>query len=341
MYSPDFIKLLTESVGKEAADKALEAFSAPASVSIRLNPAKPSAPFGDDPDTVPWNPWGRFLAERPSFTLDPLFHAGVYYVQDSSAMAVGAVFREFAKVYWQSPVLRVLDLCAAPGGKTTDLAASLREICGNDFILVANEVVRQRAAALKENVARWGDPNVVVTSADPSAFASLKGFFDIVVADVPCSGEGMFRKEPDAVRDWSLETVRLCASRQKRIIGDVWDALRPGGLMIYSTCTFNHFENGDNVRWIADELGASILSPKAYDGMLKTPEGLALIPGLVRGEGQFISALEKASGTPASLPEVGEPAEPTVGERVAPTVGELVEPRPSLPALTGNLPPPG
>ncbi|MBR6346337.1 MAG: hypothetical protein IKR69_03005 [Bacteroidales bacterium] len=137
---------------------------------------------------------------------------------------------------------------------------------------------------------------MVVTSADPSAFSSLEGFFDIVVADVPCSGEGMFRKEPDAVRDWSPETVKLCASRQRRIIADVWPALRPGGLMIYSTCTFNHFENGDNVRWIAEELGAEILSPASCAGVVKTAEGLSLVPGLVRGEGQFVAALEKCPG---------------------------------------------
>ena len=192
--------------------------------------------------------------------MDPLFHAGCYYVQDSSAMVVGHMVREFLDRFdgLGRPV-RVLDLCAAPGGKTTDLAASLRERFGDGFLLVANEVMRNRASILCDNVAVWGDPNVVVTSCDPKAFERLEGFFDIVVTDVPCSGEGMFRKDPKAVEDWSPDAVSLCSARQKRILADVWPSLRQGGLLVYSTCTFEEAENDANVGWAASELGAEVL----------------------------------------------------------------------------------
>ena len=258
---------------------ALSCMGAPASVSIRINPFKP-VPAPADGVRVPWNQYGYVLQSRPQFTLDPLFHAGCYYVQDSSAMFVGHLFRRLAK----GAGLKVLDLCAAPGGKTTDLAASLRLACGDNFLLVSNEVMRQRAGILNDNVALWGDPNVVVTSVDPAAFARLGSFFDVIVADVPCSGEGMFRKDPRAVEEWSPELVNLCASRQKRILADAWPSLKKGGLLIYSTCTYNHFENADNVKYIAEELGADIVK-----------DGCQFVPGLVPGEGQFYAVLRKTA----------------------------------------------
>lgn len=277
-------------------------------VSIRLNPFK--RPQGELPilsgaRPVPWCIHGRILAQRPVFTLHPLFHAGCYYVQDSSAMFVGHRFRELLP---EKPErLRVLDLCAAPGGKTTDIAASLRERCGGGFLLVSNEVMKQRARVLDDNVARWGDPNVIVTSADPAAFASLKGYFDIIVADVPCSGEGMFRKDEKAVRDWSEETVRLCTARQRRILADVWPALRQGGLLIYSTCTYEDSENDGNLQWAAGELGGEIIVPEpefGEYGVKVTGCGHILRAGDVPGEGQWVGALRKTSPTPGGhLPD--------------------------------------
>jgi NOL1/NOP2/fmu family ribosome biogenesis protein len=192
--------------------------------------------------------------------------------------------------------LRVLDLCAAPGGKTTDLAASLRENLGDDFILVANEVMKARVGILVDNVALWGDPNVVVTSDDPSAFASLPGYFDIILADVPCTGEGMFRKDEVAQNQWSEDNVALCEARQKRIIADVWPALAPGGAFVYSTCTFNKFENDLNVAWVASQLGAEIVSDdmaEGFTGIIRTEHGYSLVPGHVEGEGQYCAALIK------------------------------------------------
>lgn len=295
-----FGKYLEEAIGKDNALVAFSAFDRPASVSVRMNPFKCAALPDGRP--VAWSPYGIMLDERPVFTLDPLFHAGAYYVQDSSSMFVGHAFRSILGCLDNvcgRPV-RVLDLCAAPGGKTTDMAASLRGVFGGNFLLAANEVMKSRAGVLAENVAVWGDPNVAVTSDDPRAFAALPGFFDIIVADVPCSGEGMFRKDADAVEQWSRDNVALCQARQRRIIADVWPALAPGGFLIYSTCTFNRYENDCNVEWIASELGAECIFadavPSDFAGLIKTEYGCSLVPGFVEGEGQYCSVLKKCGG---------------------------------------------
>ena len=273
-----FQQLLSESVGPERAAAVLEALGQEASVSIRLNPSKlRECPF-PDAQPVAWSPWGYLLKERPVFTLDPLFHAGCYYVQDSSAMYVGHVFREVGE--YLQPGAAVLDLCAAPGGKTTDLAASLREKLGDAFFLVANEVMRSRYGILRSNVESWGDPCVGTVSRDSSVFGQAP-VFDLVLADVPCSGEGMFRKDARAVEEWSLGAVEFCAARSRRILSGVWPGLKPGGILLYSTCTFNHHENEDTADWIARELGAEILQSKR------------LLPGQVPGEGQYVAALRK------------------------------------------------
>ncbi len=305
-FKERFKLYLEEAIGQQNACIAFSAFEAPASVSIRRNPSKVPTffPYGGEP--VVWSPEGLLLAERPQFTLDPLFHAGTYYVQDSSSMFVGHLFRQlFCTTGERSAVLtcpedrplRVLDLCAAPGGKTTDLAASLRTLCGDDFLLVANEVMKQRGNVLADNVALWGDPNVIVTSDDPASFARLEGFFDIIVTDVPCSGEGMFRKDEEALAQWSEDNVALCQARQRRIVADVWPALRQGGILVYSTCTFNRYENDLNVDWISRELQARCISHElglsCTGGVLATEAGFSLVPGLVPGEGQYCAALLK------------------------------------------------
>lgn len=294
-----FRKYMEEAIGRDNALVAFSAFDAPASVSVRLNPFKPSPEMEGEP--VLWAQHGRKLPQRPVFTLDPLFHAGAYYVQDSSSMFVGYAFRKLlAQVRKpEGRPLRVLDLCAAPGGKTTDLAASLREAFGDGFILVSNEVMKARAGVLAANVALWGDPNVVVTSDDPNAFPSLPGYFDIILADVPCSGEGMFRKDEEAVRQWSEDNVALCQARQRRILADVWPSLAPGGIFIYSTCTFNRYENDLNVIWASEELGAECMFAEdelgGIPGVIRTEVGYSLVPGHVDGEGQYCSALRKIS----------------------------------------------
>ena len=292
----------------------LAAFRENPSVSVRVNPSKPPVPVWPGAVPVPWNPLGFMLPERPSFTFDPLFHAGTYYVQDSSAMFVGEVFRQVLNRFRDTArPLRVLDLCAAPGGKSTDIAASLRQAFGDSFLLVCNEPVERRCRILKDNMEVWGEPSCIVTCSDPTAFAKFEGFFDIIVADVPCSGEGMFRKDEGAVSDWSEENVALCAARQKRIVSSVWPALAEGGVMIYSTCTFNNKENGGNVDFIAGTLGAEIISPLPdYPGVLRSGGGYSLVPGLVKGEGQFCAALVKtsSSGRPPKCPKAASETVP-------------------------------
>lgn len=291
-----FARMLQTAFGNERAEVILRALDEDASTAIRINPLKISNPDYVIPEegckAVPWCSLGRILRQRPSFTMDPAFHSGAYYVQDSSSMFVGHIFRRLLEK--REGRLKVLDLCAAPGGKTTDLAASLREHCGDNFLLVSNEVMSNRCGILADNVARWGDPNIIVTNANPSAFAKLQGYFDIILTDVPCSGEGMFRKDEEAVRQWSEETVELCCARQKRILADVWPSLKGGGLLIYSTCTFNQKENDGNAEWAANELGADIVTPECeFSQIIPTCYGYSLAPGFAPGEGQYCAALRK------------------------------------------------
>ena len=256
-------------------------------VSIRLNRRKLDATVLED--RVPWCENGRYLAERPSFTLDPLLHAGCYYVQEASSMFVEQVFRQF--VDSESPV--VLDLCAAPGGKSTHLASLLD---GRGW-LVSNEVMRGRVGVLQENLTKWGAPNVTVTNSDPADFTDLSGLFDVILVDAPCSGEGMFRKDEQAVAEWSPENVRFCAERQRRILADVFPALAEDGILIYSTCTFNKEEDEENVKWIAEELGAEILEVQLDDSWQVSTIGAGyhFYPHKTRGEGFFLAALRKTS----------------------------------------------
>ena len=284
VFPAEFINEMRDSLGPARAERILAALAEEPAVSVRVNPYKLTlealrANFGDlAGDAVAWAPEeGFYLKERPSFTLDPLFHAGAYYVQEASSMYVGGLFDQAVAALGRASGLRVLDLCAAPGGKTTQLLSHLDAAS----LLVANEVVPARATVLAENVARWGCANVAVTSSDPSAFTPLRNFFDLVVVDAPCSGEGMFRKDERAVAEWSPDNVRLCAARQRRILGDVWPALAPGGFLIYSTCTFNRFEDEENVEWICRELGATCQEMRHF------------YPGEDRGEGFFAALLRK------------------------------------------------
>ncbi len=289
MLPPEFLERIERQAYIDARSL-VEALGGPSAASVRVNRLKWPHPVGGY-DMVEWEPDGFYLPGRPLFTHDPLFHAGVYYPQESSGMFTGEMFRQLTG---RQVGLRVLDLCGAPGGKSTHLASLL----GDDGLLVANEVIRSRAAILAENITKWGTGNVIVTNADPSRFAQLPGFFDLVVADAPCSGEGMFRADV-AVREWSLQNANLCCERQRRIIMEVWPALKPGGMLIYSTCTFNPAENEENVEWIRENTDAepvrinlpagSPAVPVRYGGI----EGYGFHPGRVRGEGFFIAALRK------------------------------------------------
>ena len=219
--------------------------------SVRLNSKFPGlAACSSISGRIPWAAEGYYLNQRLTFTFDPLFHAGCYYVQEASSMFVEQVLRR----YVTTPV-KMLDLCAAPGGKSTHARSVLPE----GSLLVANEVIRNRSQILAENLTKWGYADVVVTNNDPSDFSRIGSFFDVILTDVPCSGEGMFRKDPGAIEEWSPENVEICWQRQRRIITDIWPCLKPGGILIYSTCTYNTREDEENITWIRQEFGAEPL----------------------------------------------------------------------------------
>lgn len=248
---------------------------------------------------VPWCEDGWYLRERPQFTLDPLLHAGCYYVQEASSMFLEQVLRTYIR-----PDSIVLDACAAPGGKTTLLSQWL----GEDGLLVSNEVVRQRVFVLAENVQKWGNGNVVVTHNRVRDFSDrLPHVFDCILVDAPCSGEGMFRKDKKAQDEWSLRNIDLCAARQQEILMDVWEALRPGGILIYSTCTFNPKEDEQNARFLTDRLGAELL-PVPYEtawGITETT-GYHFYPHKVQGEGFYLCVVRKPEEQYAPLKIRGE-----------------------------------
>lgn len=263
-------------------------------VSLRKNPYK-TFEAEIAMTAVPWSSSGFFLEERPSFTLDPLFHAGCYYVQEASSM-----FIEYILKHIQAPTDGIfLDLAAAPGGKSTILSTYL----GNDGFLVANEVIKARANILKENIIKWGLGNTMVTQNDPEHFSALEGFFDVVLVDAPCSGEGMFRKDPDARSEWSEDHVNLCALRQERIMDQAGSLVKGGGYLIYSTCTFNEKENEELVRFISSEFTYEPVripldsSWGIVESEVDTEEGkyygYRFFPHLVEGEGFFISVFKR------------------------------------------------
>lgn len=264
----------------------LEALNSVPPVTVRFHPHKKRSEL-EISGNVPWCENAVYLKERPLFTLDPLFHAGAYYPQEAGSMVLDQVLRQLDLPY--EP--KILDLCAAPGGKSTLITSFLD---GNG-LLVSNEVIQQRSRILKENLSKWGYTNTIVTNNDPRDFERLPQFFDLIVVDAPCSGEGMFRKDPDARGEWSEENVDLCAGRQKRIVADTWETLVPGGIMIYSTCTFNQQENEDNVNWFIRELGAEIVEVKLPEPVLKGRNGLGhyCLPGRTETEGFFIAVLKK------------------------------------------------
>ena len=320
----DFVRLMHEQYDTDTADVLCHVLlETDPEVSIRLNPRKGKPLNISDTvhtEPVPWCLDAYYLSERPAFTFDPLLHAGAYYVQEASSMYVanligqyliqnsklplrsrvplatpsafknqkseGSLNSKLSTLNFESNVV-ALDLCAAPGGKSTLLAGLLPE----GSVLVSNEPMPKRAQVLSENMQKWtrvaeGEYPVrcFVTQNYPADFAAFTDCFDLLVADVPCSGEGMFRKDEVAVQEWSLQNVEHCWQRQREIMQDIWHVLKPGGLLIYSTCTFNHYEDEDNVRWICDTLGSELLEERHF------------LPGRDRGEGFYCAAIRK-SGT--------------------------------------------
>ena len=261
----------------------------PSPISIRINPYKVAQE--QLKPLIPWTQYGYYLPDRPSFTLDPTFHAGKYYVQEASSMFLEQAFIQATN----ETHLNVLDLCAAPGGKSTHLLSLMDQ----NSLLVSNEVIQSRSAILSENLQKWGHSNVIVTNNDPRDFQRLPGFFDVIVVDAPCSGEGLFRKDPDAAREWSEDVVALCSKRQRRILSDVWPALKTGGILIYSTCTYNSQENEENLKWLQQEYEVESipLTLKNEWGIITVKDnsltGYRFFPHRVQGEGFFLTALRK------------------------------------------------
>jgi 16S rRNA C967 or C1407 C5-methylase (RsmB/RsmF family)/NOL1/NOP2/fmu family ribosome biogenesis protein len=264
--------------------------------SIRINPSKFSAsalPF-PNPTPILWTQFGYYLEKRPSFTFDPLFHAGCYYVQEASSMFLEQAISETTDL---SQPLRVLDLCAAPGGKSTHLQSLL----STHSLLVSNEVIKARAGILKQNIIKWGSANVVVTNNDPKHFARLQGFFDVIVVDAPCSGSGLFRRDESAIEEWSPDAVQLCSGRQQRILADVLPALKEGGTLIYSTCSYSQQEDEEIADWLVEELGVENVSLNLNGdwGIVETHSpkqqaaGYRFYPDKLRGEGFFLACFRK------------------------------------------------
>lgn len=271
-------------------------------VSIRINPAKfdiQQSSF-DTAGKVPWSSNGFYLKQRPSFTLDPLFHAGAYYVQEASSMFLEEAIKQSCDI---SKPLRVLDLCAAPGGKST----LIQSIISDESLLVSNEVIKARANILAENLTKWGSANVIVTNNDPEHFKRLQGFFDLIVVDAPCSGSGLFRKDPDAIDEWSLANVALCSQRQQRILATIESSLKPGGILIYSTCSYSEQEDEDIADWLMEQFDFATfpLKKETSWGIIETTSkikkayGYRFYPDKVKGEGFYIAAFKKHGETPA------------------------------------------
>ena len=307
----DFIQLIRPVFGEERFECFMKALDEESPVSIRVNPriVHSSQCTNQSPDaqpnyelctmnyelqSVPWCRHGFYLPTRPNFTFDPLLHAGCYYVQEAASMFLDQVLCASAPLISGGACL---DLCAAPGGKSTLLRAALPE----GSMLYSNEPVRQRASILAENMQKWGYPNCVVTNNYPRDYRKSKLRFDVILCDVPCSGEGMFRKDPATIGEWSPKQVEKCWQLQRDIVSDAWQCLRDGGLFIYSTCTFNTKENEENIRWLLSEYDAEALSIDVRPEWNITGSLLEgfnapvyrFIPGITRSEGLFMCVIKK------------------------------------------------
>lgn len=281
--------------------------------SIRLNPNKRSAIStfflsGADWEEltvapVPWSTMGYYLSARPSFTLDPNFHGGAYYVQEASSMFLEEVMKQSINL---SHSLKVLDLCAAPGGKST----LIQSLLSPKSLLVSNEVIKTRVTVLAENIAKWGASNVIVTNNDPKDFQRLPEYFDVILVDAPCSGSGLFRKDPNAITEWSKQNVELCSQRQERILADVLPALKEGGVLIYSTCSYSKEEDESICDWLIknNSLSTIPILLKNEWNIIQTEAsessafGYRFYPDRLKGEGFFIAAFKKMQLEKSSYP---------------------------------------
>jgi 16S rRNA C967 or C1407 C5-methylase (RsmB/RsmF family)/NOL1/NOP2/fmu family ribosome biogenesis protein len=296
MQLPEQLLKSLESVkgfDKEAFDKVHQ--TGEQVTSIRINPAK-QAEIKTQNSKIPWAEFGYYLESRPYFTFDPLFHAGTYYVQEASSMFLEQALKQTVDL---TKPIKVLDLCASPGGKSTHIQSLLSK----ESLLVSNEVIRSRANVLKDNIIKWGCENVVVTNNDPKDFSKLENYFDVIVVDAPCSGSGLFRRDAEAIEEWSENNVALCSQRQQRILADVWPSLKKDGVLIYSTCSYSIEEDEEILDWVASQLAADNCQLEINNDWritetisAKRNHGYRFWPDKVKGEGFFLACFKKIDG---------------------------------------------
>ena len=293
LLPPSFLEQLKENLGAEL-DDFISALNSASPISIRYNPVKAGA-LPKTASRVSWATDAYYLEERISFTSDPLFHAGAYYVQEASSMLIEQAFiKAFPTV---KPQL-VIDLCAAPGGKSTHLLS----IMSQQGILISNEIHPQRNSILRQNLARWGFSNNIITQLPSAGFRKLEATVDLVLCDAPCSGEGLFRKDHNAIQEWSSDNVQVCAQRQSDLLERAGELVKAGGFLIYSTCTYNRFENDDQVQKLMNSEQWEVIDLELeFTGARKTKYGWQCYPHRVKGEGFYLTLLHKVSGESRSI----------------------------------------
>jgi len=281
-------------------EQLIHALDQPSPISIRINPRKATAKDTSAMRPVSWCTMGYYLEERPSFTLDPSYHAGVYYAQEAASM----VLSDLIKHLDLPEGTRVLDLCAAPGGKTSAMLDALP----SNSVVLANEINRHRSNILAENLGKWGVYNILVSNDSPEAFSDLVDCFDVVLVDAPCSGEGMFRKDNNARSEWKPDSPAFCADRQTEILSHVVQSLKPGGYLIYATCTFNQLENEDQITQVLADGSFELVSWNVPSACVSGRNNLGhyFLPGVTESEGLYIAVLRK-KGTliPSEEDELG------------------------------------
>ena len=289
-----FILRINEYLSDEAA-AFIDSLNTAAPTSIRINPEKETEISSDQ--LVPWCDTGYYLTERPVFTLDPLFQAGCYYVQEAASMFLGFALKQTIDI---NETITALDLCAAPGGKSTHLLTSISK----NSTLISNEIIPNRNKTLRDNLTKWGFANSIVTQNDASQFAASGFLFDVIVVDAPCSGEGLFRKDPTATNEWSVENVKLCSARQSNILNDIKECLIQNGLLFYSTCTYEPAENDQQIeRLLASGEFELIRLNNIPEGITNTQYGYQFYPHKTKGEGFYLSVLRKTANTNSKTKE--------------------------------------
>lgn len=301
----DFAIQMKSQLGLEY-DDFINALKLESPTSIRINPIKNSPKEFSEFEKVAWSDYGYYLSQRPSFTFDPKFHAGHYYVQEASSMFIEQAISQCIDL---SESILALDMCAAPGGKSTHISS----LISNNSLLISNEVIASRASILVENLTKWGNSNVIVTNNDPEHFQSFKNCFDLVLLDAPCSGEGMFRKDHDSANEWNLNNVNICSARQMRILHTASELVKENGIIVYSTCTYNYKEDVEPVMSLLNQgdWESVELDIKSFDGIMinaiehpKKLFGYHFYPHKIKGEGFYITVLRKKDQSTGKWPKV-------------------------------------